>query len=140
MCYAVYLGTGRELKLGQFIPDQTDIYFEKLSAEEDEFLRSKFTKTNIYYVGSDTSCSCGLVFDSRDFHKPEEQINKKSPQRFLDVLSEMTLFEDIEYYCCWEGEWNFPIEHKRELDIRSISLDSNYFVGTLREFIRLTKH
>ena len=140
MCYAVYLGTGRELELGSFVPDQTDIYFEKLSVEEEEFLQPKFTKTNIYYVGSDTSCSCGLVFDSRDFHEPQEQVNKKSPQRFLDLLNEMTLFEDIEYYCCWEGEWNLPIEHRRELDIGSISLDNNYFVGTLREFIRFTKH
>ena len=31
MCFAVYIGTEKELELGQFIPEQTDIYFEKLT-------------------------------------------------------------------------------------------------------------
>lgn len=135
MCFAVYIGTEKELELGHFIPEQTDIYFEKLTDEEEEHLRPKFNKTNIYYVGSDTSCSCGLVFESENFDDPDEQTNKKSPQRFIDVIKELTLTENIEYYCCWEGDWNLPTEHKREIDIREISLDKNYFVGTEKEFI-----
>ena len=86
MCFAVYIGTDKELELGTFVPEQTDIYFEKLSDEEETALRLKFSKTNIYYVGSDTSCSCGLVFESEDFDDPDEQTNKKSPQRFIDFF------------------------------------------------------
>ena len=47
--------------------------------------------------------------------------------------------ENIEYYCCWEGDWYLPTEHERELDIRDISLDKNYFVGTQKEFINFKK-
>ena len=139
MCFAVYIGTDKELELGTFVPEQTDIYFEKLSDEEETALRLKFSKTNIYYVGSDTSCSCGLVFESEDFDDPDEQTNKKSPQRFIDFLKEATKAENIEYYCCWEGDWYLPTEHERELDIRDISLDKNYFIGTQKEFINFKK-
>lgn len=47
MCFAVYIGTNKELELAIFIPDQTDIYFEKLSDEQEIALRSKFSKTNL---------------------------------------------------------------------------------------------
>jgi hypothetical protein len=139
MCFAVYIGTNKKLELGTFVADQTDIYFEKLSEEEEIALRSKFSKTNIYYVGSDTNCSCGLSFDSVYFDNPEEQINKKSPTRFIEFLKEMTLTEDIEYYCCWEGDWNLPIENTQVIDIREISLNKNYFGLTEKEFINFKR-
>lgn len=135
MCFAVYIGTNKKLELKSFVTEQTDIYIEKLSDEEEIALRPKFSKKNIYYVGSDTSCSCGLVFESENSDDPDEQTNKKSPQRFIDLLKELTLTENIEYYCCWEGDWNLPTKHKREIDISEISLDKNYFVGTEKEFI-----
>src|SRR5215210_3296599 len=104
MCFVVYIGTDKKLKLGTFVPELTDIYFEKLSDEEEKSLRRKFTKTNIYHVGSDTNCSCGLAFDSADFDEPYQQSKKKSPAQFIEFLKEMTLTEDIEYYCCCINE------------------------------------
>jgi hypothetical protein len=139
MCFAVYIGTNQKLTTGQFVPEKTDIYLKALSVEEEVALRKKFTKPNLYYIGSDTSCSCGLVFDSNEFDNPEEQQNKKSPQRFLEFLDELTKKEDIEYYCCWVGDWDDPIEITNEIDIRNISLDKNYFGLTERVFIRFLK-
>src|SRR5687767_3507653 len=139
MCFAVYIGTEKELKTGEFVPDETDIFFEKLGNEENEGLRPKFSKPNIYYVGSDTSCSCGLAFESNSFDDPEEQDNKKSPTRFIEFLKEMTSNEEVEYYCCWEGDWALPSEHFQEIDIRDISLDKNYFGLKEKEFIRFKK-
>jgi hypothetical protein len=139
MCYTVYIGTNNKLELGVFVANQTDIYFEKPSEEEETSLRLKFTKKNIYYVGSDTNCSCGLAFNSTDFDDPEEQINKKSPTKFIEFIKEMTLTESLEYYCCWEGDWNLPTENIQEIDIREISLDKNYFGLTEKEFIIFKK-
>ena len=139
MCFVVYIGAERVLELGQFVPEQTDIYFKKLTHEEQKYLQLKFTKTNIYHVGSHTGCSCGLSFDSENFDSPAHQIYKKSPQRFIDFLKEMTLTEDIEYYCCWIEEWNLPTEHYREIDIRKISLDKNYFGLKEKELIKFKK-
>jgi hypothetical protein len=139
MCYAVYIGTDKELRVGSFVPNNTDIYFRKLSEKVELSLRPKFSKQNIYYVGSDTSCSCGLVFDSIEFDNPEEQGNKKSPLKFLEFLNNETKFENIECYCCWEGDWDLPIENFQEIDIRTISLDRNYFGFTKLEFINFKK-
>ncbi len=138
MCFVAYIGTNKQLELGTFVPEQTDIYFDKLSDEEEKSIRPKFTKANIYHVGSDTSCSCGLAFDSEDFDEPYQQGKKKSPARFIEFLKEMTLTEDIEYYCCWIDEWDLPTETIQEIDIRKISLEKNYFSLTEKEFIRFT--
>lgn len=139
MCLAVYIGTNKELELGTFVADQTDIYFEQLIEEEETALRPKFSKANIYYVGSDTGCSCGLIVESENFDDAIEQSNKKSPQRFIEFLNEATKVENIEYYCCWEGDWDLPTEYEQEIDIRTISWDKNYFVGTQNEFINFKK-
>lgn len=136
MCYAVYIGTNKVLKLGQFVPEQTDIYFENPTDEELTELREKFTKQNIYYVGSDTDCSCGLNFVSQFYDSPDWADNKKSPSKFIDFLKDATLDEDIEYYCCWTGDCASDIEHNQEIDIREISLDKNYFGLTEKEFIK----
>ena len=136
MCYHVYISTDKELTLGTFIPEKTDIYFERLGEEEMTALRKKFTKTHIYYVGSDTCCSCGLDFDSTKFNDPNEEINKKSPTRFIEFLKEMTVTDNVEYYCCWNGDWDLPTESNREIDIRNIRLDKNYFGLVEKEFIK----
>jgi hypothetical protein len=135
MCYAVYIGTNEKQELGEFVPEKTDIYFERLTEEELKGLRSKFSKPYLYYVGSDTCCSCGLQFDSLDYENPELKDDRKSPAKLLDFIDKQTKNKDLEFYCCWDGDWNLPIEHKREIDIREISLDKNYFGLTEKQFI-----
>jgi len=141
MCLAVYISTDKELELERFVAGQTDIYFEKLSDDEEIALRPKFSKKNIYYAGSSSGCSCDFGFDSEDFDDTElvSEEDKKSPQKLIDFLTEMTLLENIEFYCCWEGDWNLPIENRKEIDIRNISLDKNYFGPQEKEFINFKK-
>ncbi|GGK89706.1 hypothetical protein ACD591_08085 [Rufibacter glacialis] len=135
MCYSVYIGTTEKQEVGKFVPNETDIYFEELSEEKEKGIRPKFKNPFLYYVGSDTNCSCGLVFDSEEFDNPEEQDNKKSPTRLLEFINKRTEIEDLELYCCWDGHWDDPIKDRIELDIRTISLDKNYFGPVLNQFI-----
>jgi len=51
----------------------------------------------------------------------------------------MTLTEDIQHYCCWEGDWNLQIENVREIDIREVSFDGQYFRLSEKEFINFRK-
>lgn len=137
MCLSVYIATNKDLELGTFSAGETEIFFEGLSDEEKNALRPKFSKQNIYYVGSSSGCSCNFSFDSEDFADVElvSEEDKKSPQKLIDFLKEMTLFENIEFYCCWEGDWNLEIEKILEIDIRDISLDKNYFGLQTKVFI-----
>ena len=138
MCYAVFIGTTEKLLTGEFIPNETDIYFRKLEPENEHHLRPKFKNPYLYYVGSDTSCSCGLNFQSDQFNNPEWQDDKKSPQKFIDFIKERTQKEDLEYYCCWEGDWNADPEETITIDIETRTLDKNYFGLNERQFIIFT--
>jgi hypothetical protein len=42
MCYSVYIGTTEEQEVGKFVPNKTDIYFEKLNDEEEIGLWAPF--------------------------------------------------------------------------------------------------
>lgn len=139
MCYAVFIGTDNEVATGEFVPDVTDLYFEKRAEVDVTDIVRKFSKNNVYYVGSGMKCSCGLQFASEYFSDPDEEGSKRSASKFLEFLKEATLTEDIEYYCCWEGNWSSPVEHTREIDILEISLDKNYFGLVENEFIRFRK-
>jgi len=110
MCYAVFLATSKPLQTGEFIPGVTKIYLETPGEKALSGLRSKFSLPNIYYAGSDTKCSCGFVFYSERFDDPDWQ-EKDSPQALIDLLNELAADKPVEYYCCWEGDWDAPIEY-----------------------------
>jgi hypothetical protein len=139
MCYAVFIATSTPLQTSEFIPDVTKLHLELPGDEELTSLKSKFTLPYIYYVGSDTQCSCGFEFHSWLFDDPEWQDSKASPQALLQLLNELTTTNDVEYYCCWDGDWDEPIEHTRVLNSHEITLDKNYFELVEREYIRFEK-
>jgi hypothetical protein len=85
MCYAVFIATSTPKQTGEFIADVTKLYLQLPDMEQTEALQSKFTLPYIYYVGSDTGCSCGFEFHSELYSDPEWQESKESPQALLDL-------------------------------------------------------
>lgn len=140
MCYCVYIGTSEAQIQGQFVPNETDIYFEKPTEEDLKQLQDKFTKPYIYYVGSDTNCSCGLDFQSDQYDNPEWADRKSSPKRFLDFIKERVQKEELEFYCCWSGDIDSQPEDYLELNANTIYLEKNYFGLTERQFRRFIKN
>jgi hypothetical protein len=138
MCYAVFIATSTPLQTSEFAPD-TALYLALPGEEKLSGVQSKFTLPNIYYVGSYTKCSCGFVFHSWRFDDPEWQDNKPSAQALLQLLNQLTTIHDVEYYCCWDGDWDEPVEHTRVLNSHEITLDKNYFELIEREYIRFEK-
>lgn len=138
MCYTVYIATDKVLELGRFVPEQTTLFFEKVNGDES-VLRPMFSKTNIYYVGSSTGCSCGLDYYMPNFDDPEHQNAKRSPQAFLDFLMLTTQAHEVEFYCCWYDDALRPIKQRQEIDIRGVSLRDNYFGLVENEFITFLK-
>lgn len=134
MCFTVYIGTTEKQNVGSFVEGNTDIYLEEVSPEEEK-VKAKFKSPFIYHVGSDTCCSCGLQFLSEHFNDPKWQDNRRAPQKFIEFINERTIKEDLEYYCCWFGDWSEPVEEKIEINIKEISLNKNYFGLRERQFI-----
>jgi hypothetical protein len=77
--------------------------------QEADGLKAKFTKPYIYYVGSDISCSWGFNINYENFN-PREKDDSKSPSALIEFIEARTQIEDLEFYCCWDGDWNEPIE------------------------------
>lgn len=138
MCFAVYIGTNQKLTTSSWKQDETLLYLEELS-KDDEIVRGKFTKPFVYYVGADTGCSCGFAWEVENYDDPNEQDNKKSPQALIDFIAEQTKKEDMEFYCCWEDDWSDPIEERIELDISDVGLDKYYFMEEKR-FVVFRQH
>ena len=139
MCYAVFIATKKPQETTVFVEDVTKLYLEQPTAEQLNGLRAKFSLSYVYYVGSATGCSCDFEFHSEWFDDPEWQDSKASPQALLDLLNELTVTGDVEFYCCWDGDWDEPIEHSRVLKSGDSTLANNYFELVEREFIRFVK-
>lgn len=140
MCYAVFIATSTPQQTSDFVPGKTLIYLIQPSEDELTGLKDKLSLPYVYYVGSDTQCSCGLEFHSHLFNDPEWQDSKPTVQAFIDLLNKLTIDDDIEYYCCWDGDWHEPIENSRIIDSRNISLKVNYFDLIEREFIKFKRN
>ncbi|WP_375562703.1 hypothetical protein ACE193_09255 [Bernardetia sp. OM2101] len=136
MCYAVYIATNQKLEEKYFDSKKEDIRISKIDETIKTVLGSKFSKKNIYYLGSDgNSCSCGFAFASQDIFLPEEaEENKKAPIKLIKLLKELTLIENVEYYCCWEGDQKKDVKFHRAINIQTITMD-NYFGLVEQEFI-----
>ena len=59
----------------------------------------------------------------------------KSVAALLDLIDSFTEKEDIEFYCCWEGDWESPVEERQVIDIREVTLGLNYFELQEKSFI-----
>lgn len=136
MCYAVFIAVSTPQQTNVFVPEVTKLYLGEPDSEQRNALRDKFTLPYIYYVGSDTQCSCGFEFHSELFNDPEWQDSKASPQALLDLLNNLTVSDFIEFYCCWDGDWGEPTDQTRTLISSNIKLDNNYFELVEREYIR----
>jgi hypothetical protein len=139
MCYTVFIATSIPQQTSEFVAGETLLYLAKPSEDELCGLKDKFNLPYIYYIGSDTQCSCGLEFHSEVFNDPEWQDSKPSVQAFIDLLNKLTANDDIQYYCCWDGDWHKPIQNTRTISSRDILLETNYFELVEREFIKFKR-
>jgi len=147
MCYAAHIGTNIKLPTNTFEPGKSALYITDPSQDKVlDSLKSKFTKKHIYHIGSYEGCSCVLSCDPTDDDEADENDDKeqvlmatKSVTAFLSLINNLTKQEDLELYCCWEGDWDSPIEYRQQIDIRQIELGKNYFDLTEKELIVFTK-
>jgi len=111
--------------------------WKKPTEDELNNLRNKFTKKNIYYVGSDTGCSCGFMYEEdEDFEEDENE--KDSPNELIKFIKEKCDNENIELYSCWEGEWNLPTKSNVEINVNNLNIE-NYFGPKQLECITFKK-
>jgi len=137
MCFTVYISTNTIQKVNTFTSGETYLFLEELTNEKEVIgLKKKFTKNYIYYVGSYQGCGCGFSYDPLEeiVEDEEDEKTKKSVEALITLVSKLTQNDNLEFYCCWDGDWEDEITNNKELNINNISL-GNYFGLNEREFI-----
>jgi len=138
MCFAVFIATIAPQQTSPFIAGHTDLYLEQPDEKQLAALRDKFTLPYIYYVGSSGQCSCYFNFHTDQIDNPEFAGHKASAKALVDLLRRITTDGAVEYYCCWEGDWDEPVEESTTIDVNELSAE-NYWVLEEREFVRFER-
>jgi hypothetical protein len=133
MCHLVYLASDHPLPLIPFDPE--NCAFNVNEASEEDAMCQWLQKPYKVILGSRSSCSCGLdfelvqwiedidPFDFNDRFTPERMaaelaeyfLNKKCLKDYFEYLRTALQYSDLEWICCWDGEWDLPILRRDRL-------------------------
>ena len=114
MCFQLYAGTDKPLPRSSWNQEEPLVHICDLS-ESDVWIRPFFTKPEVQYVGSTTSCGCAFpsVRPDRDGYWPtgfdlgltaEESAESQKECTELCQLLSVADDESIELYGVWNGE------------------------------------
>ena len=126
MCYYVLLASDHPLPLKQ--PAEGERGFSARPFPEDHPARNWLSKSYIVEFGARTGCACGLnfalnyeielgidpAFDDELTPKMwkeyvlEYEGDKACMVEYFAYLRKALTLSDLEWYCCWEGEWDAP--------------------------------
>jgi len=113
MCTMVYLASDRPLPLIEWDKDHPAFYTESLGeihgAIEEQAVRSRFSKSIIYRLGSNQGCGCGFAYYEQfdgGYYDPEElEAAAKSRESLAAFLAEALKDQDsLEIWICWAGD------------------------------------
>lgn len=124
MCLAVYVASNDELPV---IPwDENKPCFFIVAEDTSNVVRKHFSKKNIYYTGSYMGCGCGFMYGDNIDGNEEEILKRKSFEDILTYLKENLDGEELEIYCCWDGdEWEEK-EYESELRMSEFVLPKSF--------------
>ncbi len=128
MCLVLYMSSDRMRPTIAW--DEATPSFHVLSEDPDSLrTRKQFSKSHIYYLGSDNGCGCGFSREYDDcIDDPNELKSKDSNRRLLHkYLSEcLTDEQSLELYSCWSGDEDANLEFQRTIPVDEI-LSENFF-------------
>jgi hypothetical protein len=148
MCFHLYAGTSKPLPRSKWDMNDPHVNVDDL-AESDLWAQSIFSKPEIQYIGSTTSCGCGFpsVMQDRAGDWPywldpvgdAEEIasNKQECEEICQLFSQLDE-DEIELYGVWAGN-----EGKEPLNREVITLDDirrEYFRFKEGGFYRVKLH
>ena len=126
MCYGVFLASDHPFPIIPLVQEQRAFNAELLGG--DHPVKKWLTKPHQVQLGSRTWCACGLNFNRQDDIERNEppsfsdeftpamwaeaieeyQLDKACLAEYFDYLRAMLALGDLEWYCCWDGQWDVP--------------------------------
>src|SRR5690348_3704867 len=100
MCMAVYVASNSPLPLIQWDKDIPGFHAAELTTDEnDEKVRTQFSKPYVYYVGAHTGCGCGFAYGQYPEYEDDGEESRQSVIRLAEYLTNaLGENEDIELF------------------------------------------
>jgi hypothetical protein len=89
-----------------------------------------FSKSNVYYLGSDNGCGCGFPRDTNWMTDDKEELaSQEANKRLLMAYLEGCLVdeESLELFSCWSGDEEEKLESIREIRIEDMAKNEFFF-------------
>ena len=139
MCYALYIGSERELPVELAGDSDNDrMWLGALERGDDRSVVGKFSKPNVYYAASWQDCGCGWLRDTMLLQRPKERERSRTLTRTcvhqLRELIESLLVDgsSVELYFTWEGEQSQPV--KRRISMRPDEIGDDQLAMEIGDF------
>lgn len=103
MCLTLYLASSIPLPLIPWVEEAPSFYIKELECPSDDpSVKSRFTLTHLYFVGSHMGCGCGFVKGAQEEDEAERIENYV---KFADyVRIARTDGADLQLFSCWRGD------------------------------------
>jgi hypothetical protein len=126
MCYCVFLASDHPFPIIPLVQQQPAFNAEPLQDEHP--VKKWLNKGHQVQLGSRTWCACGLNFQLNEWFEgnaapmfstdltpemwaveaEEYRLTKKCMEDYFAYMRAMLALGDLEWYCCWDGNWDAP--------------------------------
>ena len=126
MCYCVFLASDHPFPTIPLVQEQPA--FNATPLQEDHPVKKWLNKPHQVQLGSRTWCACGLNCRSNGWMEPEKPaafsaeyteaiwadvlegyfLDNKCLEEYFSYMRAMLALGDLEWYCCWDGDWDIP--------------------------------
>ncbi len=144
MCYGVFLSSDHPFPVIPLVMEQRAFNAEPL--EEAHPVKSWFSKKYQVRLGSRTWCACGLNCRSNGWMEPEKPaafsaefteelwtevlqdyvLDNECLEAYFNYMRAMLALGDLEWYCCWDGDWEIPPVERRQLPASVLAGDPDF--------------
>jgi hypothetical protein len=122
MCMGVYVAADVPLPL--MVWDEHNPGFNVTAISEyEQPVRSQFSKSHVYYLGSYTGCSCSFSQDTDESTDPAS----KSQEALISYIAQATVSGTVELFVCWEGDWQKAPRERLELTLEDLRDTNRWF-------------
>lgn len=134
MCFVLYAGTEKALKLRSWQETKPDLSVESLT-ERDQPIKVHFSKPEVRYIGSTAGCGCDfphvtlqdgewLTFEDDEVDAEQEEKEKYNRKALVGLLQESGE-RMVELYGVWDGDFDKLPKATEEIPLQRI-LDPNF--------------
>jgi hypothetical protein len=125
---AVFIAADAPLPLVGWNEAQPGFHVTELSGQDDEKVRSQFSKPYVYYAGAHTGCGCGFDYGRNPKYQDDVEQSRQSVASLSQYLARETASHGvIELYACWEGDQAEEPLMRKAITPEEISGESFWF-------------